>query len=195
MPLDAWETRRRLLTVLAGWQRWFAKVYDPGPLAAEAAARRVQARGLGPEQVVAGVMDGWDDVAEPGINAVLLVPSLVIWPAAHVFDHHSTKLICYPLRPSSAVDPTAPPAALVSAGQALADQRRLRVLHMLSDRPLTAQEIATRLGVGLTTLLHHLALVRSAGLVSVSAGRRKTYRLRREAVGGVGRELERFLLE
>src|SRR5205807_3568874 len=32
LPLDGWETRRRLLAVLAQWQRWFATVYDPQPL-------------------------------------------------------------------------------------------------------------------------------------------------------------------
>jgi len=90
--------------------------------------------------MVAAVMDGWEYIAEPGINAVLLVPSLVIWPAAHVFDHHSTKIICYPVGPTTSAPPEEPPLALLRAGQAVADERRLRIIRLLAREELTASE-------------------------------------------------------
>jgi DNA-binding transcriptional ArsR family regulator len=56
-------------------------------------------------------------------------------------------------------------------------------------------EISARLGIGLTTLLHHLALLREAGLVTISPGPRgKAYRLRRDGLRELGRGLDSFLL-
>jgi len=189
LPLSPWETRRRLLALLRAWRQRFEAAHRREPLLAEVAARRVQARGQRAEQVVAAVMDGWEYVPEPGINAVLLIPSTAIWPAWHVFDHEATKIICYPLRPAagSASDPE---TRLARIGQALSDPRRLRILRLLSTEELTAVEIAGRLGIGLTTLLHHLGRLNDAGLVSIAAGRRRAYRVRREALAGYGRELE-----
>jgi DNA-binding transcriptional ArsR family regulator len=51
------------------------------------------------------------------------------------------------------------------------------------------------LSMGLTTLMHHLELLRESGLVSSGAGRRKIYRLRRIAVTELGQDLERFLFD
>lgn len=51
----------------------------------------------------------------------------------------------------------------------------------------------TRYSHGLTTLIHHLALLRDAGLVSVSGGRSKVYRLRREGLADLERGLEAWL--
>ncbi len=193
LPLDGWETRRRLLRLLGDWSVFFATSYDPVPLLAEAAARRGQARTVRAELMVATVMDGWEYIAEPGINAVLLVPSRVIWPAAHVFDHHSTKIICYPIGPASSLRPAEPPLELLRAGQALADERRLRILRLLAHEELTASELSSRLAIGLTTLLHHLAVLRKAGLLSASRTRRKVYRLRREGLVVLERALTGWL--
>jgi DNA-binding transcriptional ArsR family regulator len=126
---------------------------------------------------------------------VLLIPSRAIWPASHVFDHHSTKLICYPVAPARRIAPSTPPAELLARAQGVADERRLRILRTLAADGLTAQELATRLSMGLTTLMHHLELLRESGLVSSGAGRRKIYRLRRIAVTELGQDLERFLFD
>jgi DNA-binding transcriptional ArsR family regulator len=195
LPLTTWETRRRLLGALKSWAKSFERHYAPSELLAEAAARRVQARGQRAEQMVGAVMDGWEYVAEPGINAVLLIPSRAIWPASHVFDHHSTKVICYPVAPATRIAPSTPPAELLARAQAVADERRLRILRAIAADELTAQEIATRLSIGLTTLMHHLELLRESGLVSAGGGRRKAYRLRRVALTELGQNLERFLFD
>jgi DNA-binding transcriptional ArsR family regulator len=193
LALTAWETRRRLVRVLRQWHAVFEGFYQPDLLTKEVAARRAESRRLRPEQVVAKAVDGWEYVPEPGINALLLVPSEVVWPAVHVFDHRSTKLICYPVRRSSAPDPVAPPRELLAIGQAVADERRLRILRVLASGELPAQELSVRLAIGLTTLLHHLAVLRGAGLVGVRGTHRKLYSMRRERVAALGVGLERFL--
>jgi DNA-binding transcriptional ArsR family regulator len=194
LPLSAWETRRRLLGTLRRWQKFFEPQHKPEALLAEVAKRRVQARTMRAEQMVAAVMDGWDYAAEPGINAVLLVPSQVIWPNSHVFDHQSTKLICYPLAARPYLKESPPPVELLARFHGVADERRLTILRVLAKEELTAQEIATRLAIGLTTLLHHLDVLRESGLVSVSLDRRRTYGLRRVAVTELQHNLERYLL-
>jgi DNA-binding transcriptional ArsR family regulator len=193
LPIDGWETRRRLLRLLREWEKHFRAQYDPTPILAELSVRRIQARTVRPEQMVAAVMNGWEYIPEPGINAVLLVPSVAIWPAVHVFDHQSTKIICYPIQLTTSVAPDEPPPELLRAGHAVGDERRLRILRLLASEALRASEISGRLGIGLTTLLHHLALLREAGLVSVSGGRRKLYRLRPEGLADLERGLTGWL--
>lgn len=190
---SAWDMRRDLTRLLREWLDVFGEFHDPKLIEGELARCRTNARGRKTEDVVAEAMECYDFVFEPGIDSVLLIPSRVIWPYLHVFDHLTTSIICYPFRGSRAVDPTKPPKELVAFGQALADDHRLRVLRLLAGGELPAQEMASRLGVGLTTLLHHLAVLREAGLVSVRGERRKLYRLRSERVGTMSTRLERFL--
>lgn len=190
---SAWDMRRSLARLLGEWLDVFSTFHDPQPLEKEVGLRRLRARGLRPEQLVAEAMECWDFVYEPGIDSVLLIPSRVIWPYLHVFDHLTTSIICYPIRVSRTADPTRPPKELLAFGQALADDRRLRILRVLAGGELPAQELALRLAMGLTTLLHHLAVLRQAGLVSVRGERRKLYGLRVERVGALSAGLERFL--
>ena len=117
----------------------------------------------------------------------------MIWPNSHVFDHQSTKLICYPLAPRPSLK-EGTPLELLARFQGVADERRLMILRELANEELTAQEIANRLAIGLTTLLHHLEVLSRSGLVSVRGDRRKTYRLRRIALTEMGSGLERYLL-
>jgi DNA-binding transcriptional ArsR family regulator len=118
----------------------------------------------------------------------------VIWPAAHVFDHQATKIVCYPISASLEDGVDDPPPAVLRASQALADDRRLRILRLLAHEELLASEMSLRLRIGLTTLLHHLALLLEAGLLVASPTRRKVYRLRREGLaeleGGLAAWLE-----
>jgi DNA-binding transcriptional ArsR family regulator len=195
LPVSAWETRRQRLGALRRWQKFFEPKHKPEAFVAEMAMRRAQARARRPEQMVAAVMDGWEYVPEPGINAVLLIPSLAIWPNSHVFDHNSTKIICYPVSRTSAVTSTSPPPELLARFQGVADEKRLRILRALAKEELTAQEVATRLAVGLTTLLHHVDVLREAGLISVSGDRRRTYGLRRAALTELEHSLQRYLLQ
>lgn len=190
---SAWDMRRDLARLLRDWLEVFREFYDPEPLAREVLHRRGLARGRQAQDVAAEAMECYDFVYEAGIDSVLLIPSRVIWPYLHVFDHMSTNIVCYPVRATRAVDPAKPPKDLLAFGQALGDDRRLRILRLLAAGELPAQELALRLAMGLTTLLHHLAVLREAGLVSVRGERRKLYRLRSERVGAMNTRLERFL--
>ena len=78
--------------------------------------------------------------------------------------------------------------------KALGDEKRLRILRVLSEGEKTLMELAEMFGVAKTTMHHHMIVLRSAGLVSVGVGQ-KRYRLRTETVPDVGALLSGYLGE
>ena len=94
-----------------------------------------------------------------------------------------------------ATDPHAPPAGIVRLHRALGDDTRLRILRLLRDRDLYLTEIAQLLELSKPTIKHHLVLLRSAGLVTVTEEAGLTYySLRRDRLDDAAGEIKRFLL-
>ena len=68
--------------------------------------------------------------------------------------------------------------AMSVLAQALADETRLRLLHLLLSGETTVTELGAHLGLPQPRISTHLAILRDAGLVSVeSSGRQRTYRV------------------
>src|SRR3972149_11772062 len=62
--------------------------------------------------------------------------------------------------------------------RALASPHRLRIIHLLGERPREVHELATELELGQATVSQHLAAMRSVGLVEADRdGRSVRYRL------------------
>lgn len=194
LEAGAARTKAELLPLLDTWiDGVFGPVIEPTlrRLGAVASLRRRSASGRAAADAVSDVL-GWEYVAEPGIGRVLLIPSVVIHPTTHEFEHEQTKLICFPIDPHADVSPRVS-RELLAVAHALADESRLRALTALAGSDLAAQELADRLGLGLSTVLHHLAVLRAAGLVE-RGGRRRPYRLAAqglERAAAVLRELTR----
>jgi hypothetical protein len=53
--------------------------------------------------------------------------------------------------------------------KALADANRLKIVGLLAQQPYTVEQIAVILGLGASTISHHLARLSEAGLVSATA--------------------------
>ena len=71
-----------------------------------------------------------------------------------------------------------------------------RILKLLAGRDLYLTEIAQLLELSKPTIKHHLALLRSAGLVTVTeSGTVMYYSLRRQRLDEAMTELKGFLLE
>jgi DNA-binding transcriptional ArsR family regulator len=64
---------------------------------------------------------------------------------------------------------------LLDAARALADPTRLRMLDLLLEGELYAQEIVGRLGVAQSAVSRHLGQLERAGLVTVDARRGSKY--------------------
>jgi DNA-binding transcriptional ArsR family regulator len=105
-------------------------------------------------------------------------------------------LLLFGARPEfeSIVPGAGPPAQLVSALKALADPTRLRILHFLADQPLSSSELARLLRLRLPTVIHHLRLLRLAGLVQITVGEtEKRYAARLEILNGIQHTLGNFI--
>lgn len=178
-------TKRELVALVREWHdRAFEPVLGRSERRRRAAAnvRRRAARGTGPVGLASAFL-GWEYVPEPGIARVVIVPSLVL-RAVHEFEHDQTKYVCVPV----SLEPLRPPAQIVRAVRALADDSRLAIIAALAREDLGAQELADRSGLGLPTVLHHLRALRDARLVA-GGGRRRVYRLSRTALRALGRRI------
>jgi DNA-binding transcriptional ArsR family regulator len=60
-------------------------------------------------------------------------------------------------------------AELLDFFKALSDANRLKIIGILASRPASVEQIADRLGIGVSTTSHHLARLAEAGLVSARA--------------------------
>lgn len=140
---------------------------------------RQRLRGVGPADLLAEVA--------PGINYrtgvlgdVVLVTSPGVAPILVVVDEVDRTVILHPPLADGAPDDAG--ARLRELGRAVGDDTRIRLLHTLRVAPATLPQLCAALDSPRTTLLHHLALLRSAGLVQleVPSGEANVYSLRPE---------------
>jgi DNA-binding transcriptional ArsR family regulator len=90
------------------------------------------------------------------------------------------------------------PDALLRALKALSDPTRLKILHYLSQEPLSPAALSRKLRLRAPTVTHHLQTLRLAGLVQVtlSEGKeKKSFATRTETVKATCTALEAFLSE
>ena len=76
------------------------------------------------------------------------------------------------------------PEGLVTGLKALADSTRLRILYYLNQEAATPSSLAKKLRLRAPTVVHHLNMLRLAGLVQVtlSTSGKRRYSLRQEAI-------------
>lgn len=80
-------------------------------------------------------------------------------------------------------EPRATAVRLAPVLKALADEHRLTILLTLTERPHTVVELTEAVGLGQTTVSHHLKALRECGLVvATPVGRRNVYELCCDAV-------------
>jgi DNA-binding transcriptional ArsR family regulator len=168
----------------------------PPPAERSPALSRIRARlaEVGPEQLVDEVAPGLH--YGPGVlDDVVLVTSPMATPiVVEVAEPDRTVIVHPPLGDAGATDAG---ARLRDLGRALGDGTRMRLLHLLRGGERTLTELCAALDTPRTTLLHHLALLRGAGLVdlSVTAGEPNVYRLRPEGFEELGQAARAFPLQ
>jgi DNA-binding transcriptional ArsR family regulator len=135
-------------------------------------------------------------VPEPSIKRIVLAPTYFGRPFNSLTKSGDTQLVVYPIADSAlgAAGLDKPTAATVRLYRALGDETRLRILHLLAERDRYLTELATELELSKPTISHHLAQLRSAGLVTTTdQGTMTYYSLRRDRVQQAGPELASFL--
>jgi DNA-binding transcriptional ArsR family regulator len=198
LSIDAEEARRRIIDLLT---RWHEEVFRSEEqrvtpiLRRDAEARRHQLKCFPPERVIELATNGITHTATPGLSRVVLVPSVLFRPWVMIVRHEDARIYCHPVADESlSVDRDAPPVHLLRLYEALADERRLRVVRRLAREAMTLQEMADFLGIAKSTMHHHLFVLRAAGLLQTETGS-KRYGLRREAVSNLSGLLDLYLDE
>jgi len=180
--------------------RWHDEVHGPGEAefvrTAElsVAAFRRTTDGLPLEQVVEAAAPALTFVPEAGQTSVVLVPSVAVRPLWCVNDHRTSNIFAFSA-PSPDARRADPPARLVALGKAIGDETRLRILRELATAPATPPDLADRMGIPRTSLLHHLRILRDADLIAVQVhdSAYHQYHVRDEHFGEVERLLEDYL--
>jgi DNA-binding transcriptional ArsR family regulator len=190
---------RRLVRVLRTWASAFAPI-EPrvrGYLERDHALRAGDRGAFRGPELIERTTGGIRWLPEVGIRKVILAPTYFSRPYNILLAGDDWRFFGYPVGDDAmeVVDRLAPPPAVVRLHRALGDETRLRILKLLAGRDLYLTEIAQQLDLSKPTIKHHLALLRAAGLVTVTeAGTVLYYTLRRERVEAASAELGAFLV-
>jgi DNA-binding transcriptional ArsR family regulator len=154
--------------------------------ARDAAARQPAIDGAGSiKDLIESITNGIAYDIPQGVRRLVFIPSVSLRPWTLITDHDDALLVCYPVAEEHLVmDPEAPPSALLAVYKALGDDKRMRLLRKLSEGPATLAELTEHVGMAKSTVFHHMAVLRAAGLVRVLFvdGQVSTYGLRIDSI-------------
>ena len=162
----------------------------------DAKAKRVIQRTGTPQRLIDVALNGIEYTPEPGIREVVLIPSYIWRPWVVLYDYRDLKVIIYPVADDSvSLSGDDPPARLLKLYKALGDERRLRTLKKLASGDNSLQELADHLGLAKSTMHHHLAILRGAGLVRLRVRNSgdMQYSLRRDPIPDAAELLRGYL--
>jgi DNA-binding transcriptional ArsR family regulator len=179
------ETKQVALEAMHGWYEevFRARESEVEPiLLRDAEAKRRLLASTAPPQVIE-TASGVQFVPHPWIRRVYLIPQITTRPWVWLAEHDDARLYCYPVADESlGSGESEPPGRLVRIHKALGDEKRLRMLRALAERGATLQELADRFRLPKSTAHHHLAILRSAGLIRVTSDEEHRYTVRRDVI-------------
>jgi DNA-binding transcriptional ArsR family regulator len=129
-------------------------------------------------------------------NPLVLSPSVFVWPDLRVSCDPPWPMTLVYATPQQSREarPRIPPEELVGALRALADDTRLRVLRLISERPRTTQELIPLVGLSPAGLSKTLGRLSDAGFItSRREGYYVVYSIARDRLGAVSAEIDAFL--
>lgn len=146
----------------------FSELGPPLETDLKASAQSVSrlARQLPWDRLIIKATRGVEYRAEPWIDSVVLVPSILNRPWVDISEYDATKFFFYP----ASQDAATPDVQLVEVYKALGDETRLRILRLLSNGESSLTEIAEKLGLAKSTVHGHMRILRVAGLTRSVVG-------------------------
>ena len=177
LGLDPVETRERIAAAIAAGAQSLPAAGATHELHAtyETAAALLEARP--PLAAIEHLAGGYRYVPEPEAERVVLVPHLEPSLPLVLVQHRSSRLIAYVSAPDRSRE-----ERLLAFGRALADPKRVEILSLVGRGVGRAADLVDATGLTRSTVHHHLAQLRAAGLVALEGNARAyTYVPRREA--------------
>ncbi len=210
MPEDKREVRLQILrepeqtiadlrTVVEAWAEQFTSIESrvAGILERDYDARAADRASLAPVDLIERTTTGIRWLPEGGVKRVILAPSYFSRPYNFLMSGSDFRFFGYPVLDEAleSIDQLAAPQSVVRLHRALGDETRLKILKLLAGRDLYLTEIAQQLELSKPTIKHHLALLRSAGLVTITeSGTVIYYSLRRNRLDDASADIKRFLI-
>lgn len=193
------KTVTAIVNVLAAWSDLFTPIEARigEILERDYEARTADRATLTPADLIERTTGGIRWLPEAGVRRLILAPSYFSRPYNFLMSAGDWRLFGYPVSDDAleANDPLAAPSAVVRLHRALGDSTRLKILKLLAGRDLYLTEIAQQLELSKPTIKHHLALLRSAGLVTITeSGSVMYYTLRRNRLDDASTDIKRFLI-
>jgi DNA-binding transcriptional ArsR family regulator len=166
LRLDPAETQRRLVAAVEEAAAQLA------PSAAEAigAARDVASALVASEPLLRAIerlTDGYRYVPELEAERVMLIPHVERRLPLVLAQHRGARLVVYRVTPERDTE-----ERLLALGRALADPKRIEILALVGRGVGRSSEIVGATGLTRSTVHHHLALLRDAGLVALEGNAR-----------------------
>ncbi|MGH3126405.1 MAG: ArsR/SmtB family transcription factor [Gaiellaceae bacterium] len=177
LALDPVETRERIADAIAAGARSLldAGADDNIRTAGHAAQSLLETRP--PATAIERLTGGYRYVPEPEAERVVLIPHLEPTLPLVLAQHRSSRLIAYLATPDRSSEDR-----LLAFGRALADPKRVEILALVGRRVGTAADLVAATGLTRSTVHHHLAQLREAGLIALEGNARAyTYVPRRDA--------------
>jgi len=177
LPLDADETRRRIVRAVEAAVALLPSTIEDELTAAEAAAATVLGDRSDPLGAIERLTHGYRYVPEVEADRVVLVPHLEPALPLVLAQHRSARLVAYLAAPERGAEED-----LVALGRALSDPKRVEILALVGRGVDRAADLVEATGLTRSTVHHHLAQLRAAGLVALEGNARAyTYVPRRHA--------------
>lgn len=197
LTADPTALRDSMVVAMRGWDRTVFREHISlvGPLIEMEVDRlRRRAEELDEHDFLVEATNGSEVITEHGMESIELFPHWALRPWNVFWEHGTAQMIGVPIPAEHAsVNPEDPPDRLVSLAKALGDERRLRILRRLTAGPASLQELADHFDTPKTTLLHHLVILRTAGIVRLGPGTSPRYSLRTEMPLELHRLLDGYL--
>jgi DNA-binding transcriptional ArsR family regulator len=189
LPRAAPRLRESVIEIATLWHRdLFSRDEDRllSILERDARSKGELARRLSPAELLEEATNGFVWVDQPGLDTIALVPTWIMRPWTVDGLSGSAAVISYPVADESlGTNGDAVTARAVKLARVLSDESRVRAIQLLAIEPLSLMELAGKLDLNKSTIHHHLAELRAAGLLRVPMGT-KRYSLRPEALHRFG---------
>ena len=181
---DPERTRTKLLGALSVWYEtvFQSEAKRVMPMVQREAAALERRRGELPAHTfIQEAMHGVQWERPAGLRRIVFAPCYFGRPAVFYHFWHGTLTFCPPVDdsrldpPVAGRNPDEPGADILHFFEALGDDTRLRILHLLSQREMYLTELAQSLDLTKATTKHHMVKLRASGLVTLYDRERLTY--------------------
>ncbi|MGF7047470.1 hypothetical protein J2T13_001975 [Paenibacillus sp. DS2015] len=192
-PVDARRIRDDYVPVLKLWyEHYFKEIEDEiTPLIEEdALEKRTLLSKMDPEKLIEYASGGLVIEDIPGLNTVVLFPTVHNRPVNTYCFYTGMLLIQYPVDVPEEIDDE-PPMCLTRMTYALSNLKRLRILRYVGDQPKSLMDMKNALDLPVEKLVHHLTILRVAGLLRIHLGDQNNDKFSIRAEGAA--ELQIFL--